>query len=304
MTTLKLNMESKEIRAVQILLGYTPDNGKYDAAFEKFVKEWQSKQKLTADGVFGSASQGALAGMLPTVSSAKNKKSAAAKAIQVLLEIEADGIFGNQSTKALKSFQAKKALRADGVCGPATWVAFGFANTEDIVLKCEDLKQFASPHGTMIYGPDKSYTTYKSGACCIASLAIVHRALGLAPAGETSTQTIQRLGRYAWEHGYRVKGSGTKAGMLATNGTTYTSTSNAKTIENALRSGHFVVLLIKNGFKNGYGGQGHYIVAYGIQNGQVLLRDVGSSTASRQKAPLMSITTGLKGAYIMKKKES
>lgn len=256
MTTLKLNMESKEIRAVQILLGYTPDNGKYDAAFEKFVKEWQSKQKLTADGVFGPASQGALAGMLPTVSSAKNKKSAAAKAIQVLLEIEADGIFGNQSTKALKSFQAKKALRADGVCGPATWVAFGFANTEDIVLKCEDLKQFASPHGTMIYGPDKSYSTYKSGGCGVTSFAVVQRALGLVPAGETSTQTIQRLGRYAWEHGYRIKGSGTTAGLFKTNGCTYTSTSNAKTIENALRSGKFVILLIKNGFPNGYGGSG------------------------------------------------
>lgn len=231
----------------------------------------------------------------------KGSRGESVKTLQSLIGVKADGIFGKDTEAAVKAFQTAHNLKADGIVGRKTWAALGYAE-KDIVLKCEDLKQFSSPHGTKPYGPDSTWSTYKSGACGPTSLAVVHRALGLAPANEKSTDTIQRLGRYAWEHGYRRKGKGTTAGLFNTNGTRYTSTGKASLIESALREGNFVILLIKAGFPNGYGGDGHYIVAYGIEGDTVLLRDVGSSLASRQKAPLGSITKGLKSAYIITKR--
>lgn len=227
------------------------------------------------------------------------------KQLQNLLGgLNPDGIFGKKTEAAVKSYQSSHGLTVDGIVGKNTWNSLleNQPALPDIIIPCEDIKQFSSPHGSMIYGPDKSYSTYKYGGCCVASLAIVHRAYGLVPAGETATQTVQRLGKYSWQHGYRIKGNGTTSGLLKTNGTTYTSTTSQAKIESALRAGQLVVLLIKAGFPNSYGGNGHYVCAYGIQGDKVLLRDVGSSAVSRQTAPLNKITTGLKYAYIMSKR--
>lgn len=233
-------------------------------------------------------------------------KGAEVKYLQGLLGgLNPDGVFGKKTEAAVKGYQSSHGLTADGIVGPKTWAKLtaGEPALPDVVTPCDDLKQFASPHGTMIYGPDKSYSTYKSGGCGVTSFAVVQRAYKLVPAGETGTQTIQRLGKYAWQHGYRIKGGGTTAGLFKTNGCTYTSTTNRDKILGAIRAGKLVILLIKAGFPNGYTGSGHYIVAYGIRGDTVLLRDVGSSSASRQKVPAASITKGLKGAYIMEVKK-
>jgi peptidoglycan hydrolase-like protein with peptidoglycan-binding domain len=45
------------------------------------------------------------------------------KAIQLLLNIGADGVFGSGTDSAVKSFQSSRGLAADGIVGPATWGA-------------------------------------------------------------------------------------------------------------------------------------------------------------------------------------
>lgn len=233
----------------------------------------------------------------------RGSKGEEVKRLQNLLGgLNPDGIFGAKTEAAVKAFQKANGLAVDGIVGPKTWSALGAAPLPDILIPCEDLKQFSSPHGSMPYGPDKSYSTYANGGCGVASLAIVQRAYGLAPKTEKATDTIQRLGKYSWQHGYRPKGGGTSSGLFKTNGTKATSTKSAAKIEEALRDNKLVILLIKAGFGNGYSGQGHYVVARGIKDGYVLLRDVGSSAAGRQKAPLAKITSGLKYAYIMEVK--
>ena len=220
------------------------------------------------------------------------------KQLQTLLGVEADGIFGKLTLAAVLGFQRKMSLVADGIVGVKTWKALGVSN--DCEIECEDLKQYSSPHGTMVYG-GTGYSTYKAGGCGVTAFAIVQRAYGLAPEGEAATETIQRLGKYAYEHGYRIKGAGTAAGLFGTNGTGYTATVKAAAIENALVAGKLVIMCIKKGFGNGYTGAGHYVVAYGIKDGYVLLRDVGSSAAGRQRARLDKITEGLKSAYVIER---
>ena len=54
------------------------------------------------------------------------------KLIEFGNDIEADGIFGEKTENALKLFQTSKGLTADGICGPATWAAFGIdADTQE-----------------------------------------------------------------------------------------------------------------------------------------------------------------------------
>lgn len=43
--------------------------------------------------------------------------------LQRKLNITADGIFGPQTTAAVKSFQSSHGLAADGIVGPLTWAA-------------------------------------------------------------------------------------------------------------------------------------------------------------------------------------
>jgi putative peptidoglycan binding protein len=45
----------------------------------------------------------------------------AVKALQQALGIPADAIFGRDTTKAVKDFQSKHGLTADGIVGPSTW---------------------------------------------------------------------------------------------------------------------------------------------------------------------------------------
>ena len=48
--------------------------------------------------------------------------------LQKLLKVNADGIFGSGTTKALMLAQQKHGLVPDGICGPASWKAISGAN--------------------------------------------------------------------------------------------------------------------------------------------------------------------------------
>ena len=44
----------------------------------------------------------------------------------------ADGIYGNDTVKAVKAFQKSNGLTADGVAGPKTWAALNNTTTEPV----------------------------------------------------------------------------------------------------------------------------------------------------------------------------
>jgi len=124
--------------------------GSYDAATVKAVRAFQKKNGLTQDGVCGADTQALLLGTgglpsaatptptvpptptpLPTfeVPDGKVKQGSRgedARLVQErLIELgylngDADGVFGKESVTALKAFQEKHGLKADGVAGSGT----------------------------------------------------------------------------------------------------------------------------------------------------------------------------------------
>ena len=57
----------------------------------------------------------------------KGSKNEYVKALQYILEIDADGIFGKNTEQAIRTYQKSKELVADGIVGKATWKALGDA---------------------------------------------------------------------------------------------------------------------------------------------------------------------------------
>ena len=124
-------------------------SGNYDSATVNAVKAFQKKNSLKADGVAGADTQELLFGAglsssststprptaeptplpemeKPRTTVRKGSKGADAKLVQQrLIELKyltgkADGVFGTQSVAALKAFQTKNKLVADGVAGSGT----------------------------------------------------------------------------------------------------------------------------------------------------------------------------------------
>jgi len=79
------------------------------------------------------------------------------KLLQEFLEIDADGIFGPGTEKAVKSWQFANNLDADGIVGPKTWDAMGIATT-DISEKSTSgliIDQHMLPRGEYKAGPTR-----------------------------------------------------------------------------------------------------------------------------------------------------
>ena len=142
------------VRTVQSVLfakGYYTGaiSGTYDSATVSAVKAFQQKNGLKADGVCGAQTQELLFGdgissnatatpkptatptplpqlVKPSSTVRQGSKGNDAKLVQQrLIDLKylsgkADGAFGTKSVAALKAFQEKNGLKADGVCGSGT----------------------------------------------------------------------------------------------------------------------------------------------------------------------------------------
>jgi len=64
----------------------------------------------------------------------KGSKGNEVKILQEFLDIQADGIFGSGTERAVKKWQSDNGLTVDGIVGPATWNAMGIATTDNSEL--------------------------------------------------------------------------------------------------------------------------------------------------------------------------
>ena len=79
------------------------------------------------------------------------------KLLQEFLEIDADGIFGPGTEKAVKSWQFANNLDADGIVGPLTWDEIGIATTDisEKAIAGFHIEQQMLPKGEYKPGPTR-----------------------------------------------------------------------------------------------------------------------------------------------------
>lgn len=123
--TLRQGSTGAAVTALQHLLtarGYsTAADGAYGSGTAAAVRAFQSAAGLSADGIAGPQTLGAL-----VVTVRQGDTGQAVQAAQVLLNaagasLSTDGVFGSGTASAVRAHQSANGLSADGVVGPQTW---------------------------------------------------------------------------------------------------------------------------------------------------------------------------------------
>ncbi|GAA5528613.1 peptidoglycan-binding protein [Herpetosiphon gulosus] len=123
--SLRNGSSGNDVKAAQHLLrshghSLTAD-GAFGAGTEQAVRNFQSANGLTADGIIGPQTY---AKLIKTVQNGSSGD--AVRAIQTLLGLTVDGAFGAGTEQAVLNVQSTYGLTRDGIVGPITWqAAFG-----------------------------------------------------------------------------------------------------------------------------------------------------------------------------------
>ncbi|MFQ6773009.1 MAG: spore cortex-lytic enzyme [Clostridia bacterium] len=141
-TTIVAQAYSYDVKTIQTKLknwGYYKGaiDGIYGTGTRNAVKAFQRKNGLTADGIVGSATAKAMgiysSSGTSTTTTAKGKDVVAVKTYQQKLKSwgyytgAVDGVKGSKTINAVKAFQRKNGLTADGIVGRATAKAMGIS---------------------------------------------------------------------------------------------------------------------------------------------------------------------------------
>jgi hypothetical protein len=121
-----------DVRAMQRKLGISAD-GVFGPATERALKRWQRRHGLTSDGIAGPQTRSAMGlGAGPVLkrrhSGSRARRGHAGRAqrpggvrsLQRRIGVPADGVFGPGTETALKRWQRRHGLVPDGVAGPQT----------------------------------------------------------------------------------------------------------------------------------------------------------------------------------------
>ena len=126
------------VERVQRAIG-TPVDGVLGAKSVAALKAWQKSKGLAADGAVGAATWKAVNGTKPAAEPAakpaakpaekvakrpkvkRGSKGEAVKEVQRAVGAKVDGSFGAATEKAIRAYQTKHKVKADGVVGADTW---------------------------------------------------------------------------------------------------------------------------------------------------------------------------------------
>jgi cell wall-associated NlpC family hydrolase len=157
-TTLKSGMSGTEVKTLQTNLvkrGYMKAaDGKFGKGTLTAVKLFQKQAGLKADGVAGDTTQSILYGLTGGGKTNQTLKSGnkgdQVKILQqrlinlaYLRNASADGSFGPSTKAAVKLFQSKMSLKADGAAGPMTLIKLYSSNAPKYLTKGEQAVAYA-----------------------------------------------------------------------------------------------------------------------------------------------------------------
>lgn len=130
---LRIGSENNFVYLLQFILVQNGANitidGDFGSRTQAAVREFQTRNGLAADGIVGPVTWKYLLFLPPYPTLRQGNRGSYVRLLQGLLESNLapvgtiDGIFGNRTASAVRSFQQNNNLSVDGIVGPVTWNA-------------------------------------------------------------------------------------------------------------------------------------------------------------------------------------
>lgn len=308
MTTIKKGSKGNAVKILQLYLKIEAD-GIFGKQTKIAVENFQRAQKMEVTGIVTNVEWAIISQTMPTIK--KGSKGDAVKIWQYILNVTADGIFGNTTYNQTRAFQAAANLTIDGVVGKNTWTKGFLENitivSETIITSSKkknpqpiNYKQYDSRWGYVIYTKNNTYNrnqTIRSSGCGPSSMA------DIVATWWDKNVTPKTLAALAVQKGYRTENSGTaweffKFCAEKYGASKFIQTTSYATAEAAIKEGAYVVCSMRPGlFTKG----GHFICWWWTDGIYNYTNDPASSAAKRAKQEIKYIKNECKQYFIFYK---
>lgn len=311
LNTIKLGSNGIEVQIAQYLLGYAARkqaDTNFDQNFSNAVIKWQTKYGINADGIIGPTTWSTIAEKMPTCSTSKNKTSAYTCAIQLLVgKITVDGIYGNNTKKAVVAYQSACGLKADGICGQKTWHALIVGKEKQAVEPSKiiigeqpvNYKQYDSKWKNIKYSTHTSSQTIGNSGCGPTAMADI-----VATWWNKNITPVQ-LCELSVANGYRTYNSGTAWGFFKFCADKYGAekfiqTTSITTLKAALQEGAYAIVSFG---PSKWTSQGHFCCIWKWDGTYFHINDPASSASARAKGTESEVLAARKQFFIFYNKQ-